>query len=72
MTNETLPAKSHYETQQQPRTTVDEFIDNRDGTSTLTVTCADGKSVRFTMKTSKLKSLNVDKIYETIIKECGQ
>ena len=73
MTYEATAPKSHQEAfQQQQETTVDGFLQNKDGSSTLLITCADGKKVTFTVKTAKVKSLDADKIYETINKECGQ
>lgn len=71
MTIDVIPAKSHLESTQS-RTEVDGFIDNKDGTSTLVVSCANGKQVRFSIATKRLKSLSVDAIYDVINKECGE
>lgn len=53
-----------------PTYTVDEFIDNRDGTSTLLVTCASGKPVRFTMPTKRISMLDEEALYQIIKLEC--
>lgn len=53
-----------------PQYSVDEFIDNRDGTSTLVVTCASGKELRFTIERKRLDMLDEEGLYQIIKKEC--
>lgn len=53
------------------RTEIDSFSDNRDGTSTLQITCANGRQIFFTLPTRKIKDMRTDDIYSLIIKECS-
>ncbi len=51
-------------------TEVEEFVQNHDGTSTLRIRCASGRIVTFTIKTTKIKNMSVDSIYDTLLTEC--
>lgn len=53
-----------------PKSEVESFTDNRDGTSTLTVRCFDDRLVTFTVKTKNIKNMDVDAIFALIKKEC--
>ena len=53
-----------------PRYSVDEFRDNRDGTSTLVITCASGKELQFTIPTKRLNMLDEEGLYQIIKLEC--
>jgi hypothetical protein len=48
-----------------------DFTSNRDGTSTLTITCTDGKTVPFTVDNKRLDMMDIDAIYTVLWKECG-
>lgn len=51
-------------------TDVEEYIQNKDGTSTLRIRCASGRIVTFTMRTAKIEDVNVDDIYNILLLEC--
>lgn len=53
-----------------PTYEVNEFRDNRDGTATLLVTCANGKEIRFTVDRKRLDMLDEEGLYAIIVKEC--
>lgn len=53
-----------------PKATVDEFIDNHDGTATLLITCANGHEVRFTTSRKRIDMLDIDGIVAILAKEC--
>jgi hypothetical protein len=53
-----------------PSYSVDEFIDNRDGTATLLVTCASGKELRFRVDRKRLDKLDEEGLYQIIKLEC--
>lgn len=53
-----------------PITDIEEFIQNKDGTSTLVVSCVSGRVLRFTIKDKDLKNLNIDSLYAKLIAEC--
>ncbi len=65
--------------QAEPRTTIDEFVDNRDCdsmgrhcTATLTVTCASGKELSFTIEKDRLERIDIDGLFNLITQRCGQ
>lgn len=51
-------------------TEVEEFVQNKDGTSTLRIRCTSNRIVTFTIRTDKVKNLNVDGIYSILLTEC--
>lgn len=55
-----------------PTTEIEEFIQNKDGTSTLVVRCVNDKILRFTVKDKDLKKVNIDTLFATLIAECGK
>lgn len=53
-----------------PRYSVDEFVQNHDGTSTLRITCASGKEISFTIPDKRLNMLDEEGLYRIIKLEC--
>lgn len=54
-----------------PKAEIEGFTQNKDGTSTLFVRCANNTLVTFTIKNKDLYKMDVDSIYGIIQKECG-
>lgn len=53
-----------------PLADVEEFVDNRNGTATLRVVCANGNKVQFTVDRKRLDMMDVEAIYAIIYLEC--
>jgi hypothetical protein len=52
---------------------IEEFHQNKDGTSTLVVRCAKrGIEVSFTVKTDKVDELNMNQVYDSIMLRCNR
>jgi len=49
---------------------VESFVQNKDGSSTLTVRCANGKAVQFKIPKDKVDLVNIDQVYSILNKEC--
>ena len=56
-----------------PAFEIDEFIDNRDGTTcTLLVTCKGGRQLKLQFKRKQLDRINIERLYDHIDKECSR
>ena len=51
---------------------IDEFIDGRDGTATLKVTCKSGYQVSVTFKRTKLDKIRINDLYDYIEETCAK
>lgn len=53
-----------------PKAEIDEYVDNRDGSATLHITCANGRKVRFTTDKKRIHMLDLDGVIAILAKEC--
>jgi len=55
-----------------PRTEIESFVDNRDGTSTLTIVCPNGKKLLIEVEKKRLDRMDVDAVYAFIRFQCKE
>jgi len=53
-----------------PRTEIESFVDNRDGTSTLTIVCPNGKKLLIEVERKRLDMMDVDAVYAFVRFQC--
>lgn len=51
---------------------IDEFIDGRDGTATLVITCGNKKRLRIVFDRKRLNKIDIERLYDHLEGECGQ